>query len=79
MRLESQGEGARWRWRCPECWATTAVIEEPPLDDRLFLMDAVAVLMSRHLAHELRVASDPVRLRVTPTDDPRVVDLLVSS
>lgn len=76
MRLEQQFEGAIAEWCCPMCHRRTPLIVEQPIDSILEQRDAQVILVSRQAADALRVASEPVRIQVEPTSDPRVLDLI---
>lgn len=75
MRLEPYPEGAMARWRCPECYATTRLIEEEPIDTRLWREDLQCALIAGPIADRLRVADGPFLVQVEPTEDMRIVEL----
>lgn len=76
MRLEQQHDGAIAEWCCPTCHRRTPLITEQPIDAMLDELDVQVILVSRQMADALRVASEPVRIQLEPTSDPRVLDLI---
>jgi hypothetical protein len=67
MRIEAP-EACEPRWRCPECWATVYVIEEPPLEDSAMCRNEVFVRIDGLVAVSHRQWSGPVMYRFCDVD-----------
>ena len=59
-------------WRCPECWATVEVIEEPALEDSAMYANEAFVRVSAMAIRRAREWSGPVEYRFVDGKWPEV-------